>query len=167
MKRWQAAASDRAGLGSGPVNFVDERTFSLVLHLEFHKATRLRYCFSVLCVTPDLDGDTTPDVFPRLARVAVRHLRAPDLVTRLKGVGLALLLIDAEPRSLEGIVRRVQDGLALHQIGVKRRASDVTLSAGGACFPLTAQSSGAVVSQAVDLMTRAQRDGGNRLYVPA
>jgi diguanylate cyclase (GGDEF)-like protein len=166
-RRRPTLRGQRAGRTSGPANVVDERTFSLVLQLELHKATRLRYCFSVLCVTPDLNGDMTPDVIRRLARVMVQHLRRTDLVTRLKAPGLAVLLIDAEPRSLEVIVRRVQDGLALQRITAKRLASEVTLSAGGACFPLTAQSSAEVISQAVDLMTRAQRDGGNQLYVPA
>jgi hypothetical protein len=46
------------------------------------------------------------------------------------------------------------------------RNGPYTLSAGGGCFPQTAGSGTELLGQAVDLMTRAKGEGGNRLYLP-
>jgi GGDEF domain-containing protein len=42
----------------------------------------------------------------------------------------------------------------------------LTLSAGGGCYPQTATSGSEVLQQALDQMSRAKAEGGNRLYLP-
>ena len=146
---------------------MDERLFSFLLHHEVRTATRLQYPLSILCLSPDLGSTETPPALTnRLARAAIRHVRATDVASILPPTSIALLLIDAEATNLRGILQRLRHAmpLALAEIGRQRH---FTLSAGGGCYPQTATTAKELLQQAVDLMTRAKGDGGDRLYLPS
>ena len=148
-----------------PQNFVDERLFSFLLHHEVHKATRLQYPLSLLCLSPDLGSSEAPPALTnRLARAASRHVRTTDVGSLLPPSSIALLLIDAEARHLRGILQRLRDALPL-SLAETGRERHFTLSAGGGCYPQTAPTANALLQQVVDLMTRAQAEGGNRLHL--
>ena len=144
---------------SDPQNLVDRTLFTFVLNHEIHLATRLQYPVSLLCLTPDLTrGAVNPFLLSRLARQAVSQVRATDLIMKLDGQKVALLLADAETRNLPVILERVKEGLELN--------SPLTLSAGGGCYPQTATNAGELLRQAVKLTGRAKAEGGNRLCLP-
>ncbi len=142
-----------------PQNLVDRKLFAWTLNQEIHKATRLQYPLSILCLTPDriLQGWHS-SFLHRLAGRVAQHVRATDLVTSFDGHPIALLLVDAETRNLSGILKRIQEALGF--------LPPLTVSGGGGCYPQTASGGGELLHQAVDLMTRAKRDGGDRLYLP-
>lgn len=79
---------------------------------------------------------------------------------------VTLLLIDAEARNLGVILRRLREAFEPISVTVGGRELRFTLSAGGGCYPQTAGSGGELLRQAIDLMTRAKEDGGDRLYLP-
>ena len=140
-----------------PHNLVDQRVFQFILHREIHTATRLQYCLSLLCLTPDRPRRAAaPASLSRLAALLVSQLRATDLAARLDSSGVALLLVDAETRTLPKILERLKGGLE----GI------VTLSGGGGCYPQTATTGPELLQQALALMTRAHAEGGNRLHLP-
>lgn len=148
-------------------NLVDQKVFTLLLNHEIHKATRLQYCFSILCLTPDLPPRHADLTFANhLARVAIGHLRTTDLASTLPPVCVALLLIDAEARNLPGILQRLKEALEPLSLSVKGREGGFTLSAGGGSYPQTATSGSELLRQAIDLMTQAKAEGGNRFYLP-
>lgn len=141
-----------------PKNFVDEGLFTFLLNHEVHKATRLRYPISILCLHPDLPpGEPTPAFTNELARAAVRHIRLTDVVSILPPSYVALLLIDAEAGNLKGILERLRETLG---------PRGLTFSAGGGCYPQTATNAKELLQQAVERMKRAKAEGGNRLYLP-
>ena len=143
-----------------PQNLVDQKLFTFFLTQEIHKATRLQYPLCVLCLAPDLSRrEITSTLIDRLARVSITQLRATDLVARLDTSGVALLLIDAKTRNLTAILARVKGDL--------EAVPGLTLSGGGGCYPQTATSGSELFEQAVNLMTRAKADGGNRFYLPS
>ena len=143
-----------------PQNLVDRRLFTFILTQEIHKATRLQYPVSILCLTPDrLRRETPPAYITRLGELSISQVRATDLATILDSSAIALLLIDAEIWSLSGIVERLKGGLEM--------IPGLTVSGGGGCYPKTAANANELIQQAVDLMTRANADGGNRLYIPS
>ena len=143
-----------------PQNLVDRRLFTFVLSHEIHKATRLQYPLSVLCLSPDRLRRETPAAFiRRLAELSVSQIRMTDLATSLDSSAIALLLIDAETRDLPGILGRLKGGL--------EAVSGLTVSGGGGCYPQTATKANELLQQSVELMTRAKADGGNRLYLPS
>lgn len=141
-------------------NLVGRKLFTFILNQEIHKATRLQYPVSILCLTPDRGPPAAPSSFPgRLARRVVQHVRATDLVTDLDVHQIALLLVDAETRNLSGIVERLKEGLGFR--------TPLTVSGGGSCYPQTASDGRELLQQAVDLMRQAKREGGGRLYLPS
>lgn len=142
-----------------PSNLVDQRSFTFVLNHEVHKAIRLQYCFSLLCLTPNLPpGEDNPALTKRLAELAIGRVRATDLASTLPPASVALLLIDAEAANLPGIFQRLKVEL--------EPVTGVTLSAGGASYPRTATRGDELLRRSVELMTRARAEGGNRLYLP-
>lgn len=150
-----------------PQNFVGADLFGFVLGHEVRKATRLRYALSILCLTPDLpSADATPGVVQQLSRVATSQLRATDLGSALPPVSVTLLLIDAELRNLPGILERLRAALEPLSLPALPKVQPLTLSAGGGCYPQTATTGSELLQQALDLMSRAKAEGGNRLYLP-
>ncbi len=140
-----------------PHNLVDQGLFQFILNREIHTATRLQYPLSLLCLTPDRPLGAAPSAsLSRLATLFVSQLRATDLAARLDASGVALLLVDAETRTLPRILERLKGGLE----GL------VTLSGGGGCYPQTATTGRELLQQAAALMTRAHAEGGNQLYLP-
>ena len=155
------------GTSLDPQNVVGERLFSFILKQEVHKATRLQYSLSILCLTPDLPpADATPSSVQQLARVATSHLRATDLGSALPPASVTLLLIDAELRNLPRILERLRAALEPFSPPGRSKEQTLTLSAGGGCYPQTATSGSELLQQALDLMSRARADGGSRLYLP-
>jgi GGDEF domain-containing protein len=127
--------------------------FNFLLALEVQKSQRLRYCVSVVCLQAEV---------PELAQRVIRHVRSTDVIVEFPRASVALLLINAEPLSLPGIVHRLVDQLR----GFVPEAADLAWSAGGAIYPQTASGAEELIEQAKALLVRAREDGGNRLYVP-
>ena len=147
-------------------NLVHERLFRYLLDLEVQKALRLQYCLSLICLTPDrLPGETEVSLTRRIAKMVVGRLRRTDIGATLSPGAVALMLIDAEPRYLAAIFSRtansVDDG-RWFVYGDQR----VSVSAGASSYPQTARTGNDLLRQARTLMSRARREGGNRLYVP-
>lgn len=141
--------------------------FSFILNHEVHKATRLQYCLSLLCLTPDLTpGETAPALTNRMARVILGQLRATDLASTFPTACVLVLLIDSELRNLPAILSRLKDAVEPFSVGPRGRERHFTLSAGGGAYPQTATNGSELFRQSVDLMARAQAEGGNRLYLP-
>jgi hypothetical protein len=154
--------------GAGQVILVDERLFRFLLDLEVHKAIRLRYCFSVLCATPDfLLGDAPPSLIGQIAGGVLRWLRATDSVTTIEQSFVALLLINADLPALPLIHNRVKEELEARPLATGARERRATWSAGGGSYPQTAPSGSELLRQAIDLTTRAKEEGGDRLYLPS
>lgn len=153
---------------SKPQNFVEENLFRFLLDLEVQKALRLQYPISVVCMAPDLrPGEVDQSFTNRVAEMALRRIRATDVVTTLPQSSIGLLLIDAETWALSRIHQRVKEELEAHPLIVRGREVHVTWSAGGGCYPQTATSGSYLLHQAVDLMVRARGEGGDRLFLPA
>ena len=160
MCKWRSCLSSSVNVPSAdPRNFVDERLFTFLVNHEVEKATRLQYYVSVLCMAPDLPpADITKALTEKLTQVAIRHLRATDVASAFPSSCVALLLVDAETHNLSGIFRRLAEA--------SYPFLPFTLSAGGACYPQTALRGGELVVQAMELMTQARAEGGNRLNLP-
>lgn len=136
--------------------FVDSASFRHLTEMEIHKAQRLRYCLSLVCITTDLrSSEAEQPAPPPLAELITPHIRSTDVVAYWASLSLAMLLVDAEFTSLPSIVRRLTTRLEMF-----------VWSAGGACYPRTATRAGDLFHQALDLMTQAREDGGKRLYLP-
>src|SRR5262245_7916147 len=134
---------------------VDEVLFRLLIDFEIQKAQRLRYsvslvCFSLRSATRG-NGQTSGT---SLAQSVTRHLRGTDAVASWSQGWLSLLLVGAETTHLPSILDRLTD-----------RLDTAGWSAGGTSYPRTATRSEDMLRQAVDLMTKAREEGGNRLYV--
>lgn len=160
----------RADKGNGPSlelgHVLDEKLFTFLLNLEVHKATRLQYCVSVFCLTPNLPArEVAPTLLNRLAQAAICHLRTTDVVASFPPSCVALLLVDAETRTLPLILQRLKEDLEVQPLNVSGQLRRITLSAGGGCYPQTATSGSELLRQAVDLMGRAKEVGGG-LYLP-
>jgi hypothetical protein len=145
-----------------------ERLFRYLLDLEIEKANRLRYCVSLVCLTPDLEvPQPNPDLTRAIARIALRQLRSTDLATTLSREVVALLLVDTEP----GMVARILDRAANAGLPAGRRfvrgRQVVSVSGGASCYPITASDRTALFREASDLMHRAKREGGDRLILPS
>ena len=142
-----------------PPNLVDRELFTFSLNHEVHKAVRLQYPLSLLCLTLDRPpAESTRALIPRLARLSARRVRATDLAASLDPSSVAILLIDAQAHNLPGILERLTEEIepTLH----------LTVSAGGGCYPKTASSGDGLIEQATELMRRANAEGGDRLYLP-
>lgn len=136
---------------------VDPQMFRFLVDLEVQKAHRLRYCVSLACLaTEGVPADTPEPPAASLADNVTRQLRNTDVVAPRTPTSLVVLLVDAETTHLPLIVRRLTAGL-----------DTVGWSAGGSCYPKTATRAEDMLRQAVDLMAKAQGEGGNRLYVAA
>jgi hypothetical protein len=139
---------------------VEQDTFASCLDWELQKASRLAYCVSVVSMVVDPMGQGPHGSLTALAEDMAARVRATDLVAVIPPRHLALLLVDAPTASLQTIMGRLsaETGLSETQTG---------WSAGASCYPATAQRTTDVLQQATDLMTRAEADGGNRLYLPS
>ena len=131
---------------------VDEQLFRFLVDLEVRKAQRLRYCVSVVCLA--VEGVPAETREPALAEIVTRYIRSTDLVTPWAPGFLALLLVDAEASHLPAILQRLTT-----------RLETIAWSAGGSCYPKTVTRADDMLSQAVDSMVRAKKEGGNQLYV--
>jgi len=134
---------------------VDEALFRPLLELEIHKAQRLRYTVSVVCLTMEPSGvGNGPASRTSVAESIAVRLRGTDLVAMWAEGRVLCLLLDAEPAQLPSILERLTTRL---QMG--------SWSAGGSSYPRTAVRAEDMLRQAVDLHARARDEGGNRLYV--
>lgn len=141
-------------------NVVDRDLFTFILHHEIHKATRLQYCVSLVCLTPDLPRPAVKQpVLQRLARLSGRELRATDLVASVFPASVALLLINADSRALPTILERLRERV--------EPVARVPLRAGGGCYPETATTGTQLLQQAIELMARAKTDRASQLYLPS
>jgi hypothetical protein len=144
-------------------NLIDSSIFTFILNHEVRKAARLGYCVSLLCMSPDVSAaEEDPSLVTRMGEATLGVLRGTDLGTTLPSRRSAVLL-DAQLQTLPTILKRITDRLSGWPS--PGRAA-LTVSAGGSCFPHTAPSPKALVQQAIDLMTTAAKDGGDRLYLP-
>jgi GGDEF domain-containing protein len=134
---------------------VNESLFRFLVDFEIQKAQRLRYSVSLVCfaVEPSASGNGEASAAAVAERV-VRYLRGTDAVALWAQGWLAMLLVDAEPAHLPTILNRLTT-----------RLETVAWSAGGACYPRTAARADDMLRQAVELLTRARDEGGNRFYV--
>ncbi len=120
-------------------NLVEESLFRFLVHLEVQKALRLRYPISVVCMTPDIPPEQIdPSFTRRVADLAIRRVRATDVITTLSQSSIGLLLIDAETWALSRIHQRLKEELEAHRLTVRGRESRLTWSAGGGCYPWSA-----------------------------
>jgi hypothetical protein len=142
-------------------DIIDEALFSFLLRLEVNKSRRLKYYVSVVFMTIESPTDESTT---RIARHLTRHLRATDLVVCPSPFSIAFLLVDATERDLPAIIHRIIEEVATLAPPVGERR--MVWSAGGASYPKTAGGAGLVLRQAMHLMERARKDGGNRLYLP-
>jgi len=141
---------------SGGAWIVDSLGFRRLVDMEIQKAQRLRYCISLICIAAELRSSEMEQLAaPSLDEIISPHIRSTDVVACSAFPSLALLLIDAEVTNLPSIVRRLTTRLEMF-----------LWSAGGACYPSTATRAEELFDQALDLMMKAKRDGGNRLYLP-
>jgi hypothetical protein len=131
---------------------VDEQLFRFLVDLEVRKAQRLRYCLSVVFLA--VEGASAETREPALAEIVTRYIRSTDVVTPWAPGSLALLLVDAEASHLPAILRRLT-----------ARLETIAWSAGGSCYPKTVTRADDMLSQAIDSMVRAKKEGGNQLYV--
>ena len=146
---------------------IPERLFRYLLDLEIEKANRLRYCVSLVCLTPDLDAaEADPDLTRAIARIALRQLRRTDLVTTLSHEVVGLLLVDTEPGVLAGILDRAANARLPEGRRFVRGRQIVSVSGGASCYPITAPDGTALYREASQLMHRARREGGDRLILP-
>ena len=126
----------------GPVS---ASLFRYLLDLELERANRLRYCVSLVCLTPDLeDSEDDLGLTRTITRAALRQLRRTDLGTTLSRGVVGLLLVDTDPRMLAQILDR----------------------AANAGVPITAPDRVRLLHEASQLMQRARREGGDRLILP-
>jgi len=145
---------------------VNERSFIFWLGLEIEKARRLRYCTSVLSMSPDGFDRQATGSLQRIAALAADATRATDLLVVRPPDSVAMMIIDGDLSSLATILKRVSLAVQTLFQGNGEGRPEVTWSAGGACFPTAVAEAQRIFNQAVDLMTAARRDGGNRLYLP-
>ena len=136
--------------GHGAHVLDDATFFRLLLEFEIKKAQRLRYVVSVVCLRL---GPTEPPL-EQLPHLVAEGIRATDCVIRQNEQSLTILLVDAEPRDLPAIIRRVMS-----------RFNGMEWRAGGGSYPSTASGASELVSQAVSLEARAEQDGANLIYV--
>jgi len=155
---WYPKMSETRGFGSDSMGggwLVDEVLFQLLIDFEIQKAQRLRYSISLVCFALEAstrgNGQTSAN---SLAENVTRHLRGTDAVASWSQGWLSLLLIDTETTHLPSILDRLTN-----------RLDTAGWSAGGTSYPRTATRSEDMLRQAVDLMTKAREEGGNRLYV--
>jgi GGDEF domain-containing protein len=148
-----------------PQNLVDQGFFDFLVDLEVQKAARLQYPISVLCLSVD-DPPAIAEQGLResLAHLAIRELRTTDVAVSLRTVVAAVLLVGAETLNLPGILARLRT--AIESAVGSQDSSHITLSVGGGCYPHTATNARELYEQALNLMTRAQTDGGDRAYLP-
>jgi len=145
-----------------------ERLFRYLLDLEIEKANRLRYCVSLVCLAPDLEGQEgrDRDLARAIARIALKQLRSTDLATTLARETVALLLVDTDPTMLGRILDRTANAQLPEGRRFVRGRQVVSVSVGASCYPLTAPDRTTLLREASDLMHRAQREGGDRLLLP-
>ena len=147
--------------GSAPLAgggwLIDEALFRFMVELEVHKAQRLRYSVSLVYFSIERAATVTgngEESHTAMAQTIARHLRSTDAVALWTQGWLALLLVDAEANHLSSIVERLT-----------ARFETAFWSAGGSCYPRTAARAEEMLRQAVEMLTRARNEGGNRLYV--
>jgi hypothetical protein len=146
--------------GLGPLSagggwIVDEALFRLLLDLEVHKARRLRYSVSIVSLMLERSEVGSEEASTAsIAESVARHLRGTDAVTSWTQGVLLFLLVDAEATHLPAILERLT-----------ARFQTVLWSAGGSSYPRTAVRAEDMLRQALDLLTLARNEGGNRLYV--
>jgi len=134
---------------------VDESVFRFLVDLEIHKAQRLRYSVSFVCITVESAATENGERSPvSTAEAIARYLRSTDAVALWRQGWLAVLLVDAEPPHLPSIVERLTS-----------RGEAGSWSAGGSSYPRTAARAEDMLRQAEELMAQARSEGGNRLYV--
>ncbi len=144
-----------------------EQFFRYLLDLEIEKANRLRYCVSLVCLTPDLTGPRAdPELTRAIARMVLRQLRSTDVATTLSPDVVGLLLVDTEPGVLDRILDRAANAHLPEGRRFVRGRQMVSVSVGASCYPITAPDRMALLREASQLMHRAQREGGDRLILP-
>ena len=149
MSEWSLNPPSDAG-----ARVVDDLLFRFLVDMEVQKAQRLRYCFSLMCLTFEAPAETRESSVSSFAEIATRYIRATDVMAPWAPASLAVLLVDAETTQLPSILRRLTALLG-----------PTAWSAGGSCYPKTATRADDMLRQAVGSMVRAREDGGHRLYV--
>jgi hypothetical protein len=136
---------------SGGARIVDATLFQLLVEAEIHKAQRLRYCISVICISVK---EAVAELSAPMLELFRRQLRATDVVAAWPPGSLALLLIDAESGDIPSVMGRITASLA-----------EGSWSAGGVSYPRANRIATDMVRHAVTLMERALRDPAKHLYL--
>jgi hypothetical protein len=146
---------------------VSASLFRYLLDLELERASRLRYCVSLVCLTPDLENsENDPGLTRTIARAALRQLRRTDLGTTLSRGVVGLLLVDTDPRMLDRVLDRAANARLSEGRRFVRGRQTVSVSVGASCYPITAPDQVTLLQEASQLMQRARQEGGDRLILP-
>ena len=137
---------------AGSVRTVDETLFRFLVELEVAKAQRLGYCVSVISIT--VDSLSATEDLDRFAEGFADRIRSTDTIAPCLGSSWVLLLVDAQPRDLSSIVRRLTE-----QLG------PVPWSARGASYPRTAVGAEDLLRQAFEFAARAEEDSRLQQYL--
>ena len=164
-----SAVRDLAAIRLPPrVAPLPERLFRYLLDLEIDRANRLRYCLSVVCLTPDsAHSQPDPELTRAIARIVLNQLRRTDVGSTLAPDVVCLLLVDTEPGMLGRILDRVVSGCPSGARRFVRGSQVVSVSVGASCYPMTAHDRPALLHEASSLMHRARKEGGDRLILPS
>lgn len=92
-----------------------------------------------------------------------QQIRTTDLISpAAASPHLLILLVSADLGSLPAIIERVSQEVSRHLFHVDGYTGALTLSIGGACFPTTASTRQALLSQAASLAAEAREDRTGR-----
>src|SRR5207249_2390471 len=87
MSEWSLNPPSDAG-----ARVVDDLLFRFLVDLEVQKAQRLRYCFSLMCLTFEAPAETRESSVSSFAEIATRYIRATDVMAPWAPASLAVLL---------------------------------------------------------------------------
>ena len=147
--------------------------FDYLFELEVKKAVRYQYFLTVLFLELDYahgdgavsaQGLAVDGQYEVIAELLRDELRATDVIGRLSEDRFSILLHHADDANTQRIGERLRRRIADYVFSQGQEGRR-TVSIGGACFPTSGNYPEDLLSEADRMLHRAQKEGGNKVYL--
>ena len=152
--------------------FLDEKTelllsdfFDFLVGWEIKRSLRYQNFTTLLILEPDQSAQT-PSTLKTLVNLIKKNIRETDLIARIGQDKFGILLLISDIDEAYVIASRIIDHVR-NYIFSKEKAQHLTVSIGGACFPIHSRSiqRGSLFKEAENAL-RAAKTKGNTVYFP-
>jgi diguanylate cyclase (GGDEF)-like protein len=165
MVKGKTTRKNKCGLFNEETGVLSSDFFDFLVEWEIKRSLRYQNFATLLILEPDRKPQS-PETLGRLGTLIRKNVRETDLIGRIGKARFGILLLKTDLDGAYIITSRIMDHIS-NYIFSQEEVQQLTLSIGGACFPINSTSieRSDLFKEAEDALKVAKKKG-NSVYLP-